>query len=141
MRPESVQTSELKALSFCGRMSAAQVFWAVVFMGTAVGASSVMSAVQLPAAVRYTLPLLCVLAGIAYFRVLFRDFRRYTDELQRRINLEAAVGTCVGIYVAMVVYPVFHKAGLIGPLNYVHVLLLLIVMYAAGYAVAMRRYR
>jgi hypothetical protein len=99
-----------------------------------------MSRVEFPPAVRYALPVGCVLLGGAYFRTVFRDFRTSADELQRRINLEAAVGACVGLYIAMVVYPVFRKAGVVGPLEPLSVLILLIVFYAAGYSLAKRRY-
>lgn len=114
---------------------------AILFMGVSVGVASMLPHLAVPAGVRYTLPIGCVVLGIAYFWAMFRDFRSSTDELQRRINLEAAVGACAGVYVAMVVYPVFQKAGVLGALDPLAVLLLLIGLYMGGYVVAKWRYR
>jgi hypothetical protein len=120
-------------------MSKSQLVWAVLFAGLSV-AAGLLSRTDMPLLLRYTLPAVCVLLGGAYFRALFRDFQSSTDELQRRLHLEAAVGACAGLYVAMMVYPAFHNTGLVPRLDPFAVLLLLVLLYGAGYAAARRRY-
>jgi hypothetical protein len=49
--------------------------------------------------------------------------------------------TCVGMFGALMVYPVFRKAGLMPELDSASALLLMIGLFFAGYIAARRRYR
>lgn len=124
----------------CGRPSTAQLIWAGLFLLSLV-LSSVASHVEMPAVLRYALPIASALVGLAYVRSALADLRRQSDELQLRIYLEASAVTCHGLFIALLVYPVFEKAHMVGPIDYSVVLFLLIGMAVAGYLVAVRRYR
>ena len=131
---------ELKPLPRCGTILWPHLIWAFLFLAATVGVMRVLR-LELPTAIRYALPAGPVLLGVVYFRILFRDLPRMTDELQRKLHFEAAVGTCAGVYIAMIVYPLFQRAGLIGTLDPLVVLILMSVLYTAGYSVAKRRYQ
>jgi hypothetical protein len=115
--------------------------WALLFAGISVAAAMLLSRVNVPPLVRYALPVTCVLLGAMYFRTVVRDLQTSTDELQRRLHLEASVGACAGLYIAMMAYPAFQKAALLPPLDPFAVLVLLVLLYGAGYAIARNRYR
>jgi hypothetical protein len=122
-------------------VSVAQGIWLALFVGSTVSALFILKSTVIPAAVRPVLPIVCVLLGIGYLRVMMRDFRTSADELARRINVEAAVGACLALYICMMVYPVFKNAGMVGELDSAVVLLLLVGFYVIGFVVARRRYR
>jgi len=82
-------------------------------------------------------PLVC---GVAYSFRLLRDLARL-DELQLRIQLEAAATACLGVFLVTIVYPVFQIAGFVGPLQPYYVIFLLVGLLLAGYLNANRRYR
>jgi hypothetical protein len=81
-----------------------------------------------------------VLCGLAYTRQMVRDVRKL-DELQLRIQLEAAATACLGVFVAANIYPVVQIAGFVGPMQPFYVVFLLIGLVLAGYINACRRYR
>ena len=82
-------------------------------------------------------PLVC---GAAYAVRLLRDLARL-DELQLRIQLEAAATACLGVFLVTLVYPVFQFAGFVGPLQPYYVIFLLVGCLFVGYLNANRRYR
>ncbi len=82
-------------------------------------------------------PLVC---GVAYTFRLLRDLARL-DELQLRIQLEAAATACLGIFIASILYPIFQFAGFVGPLQPFYATFLLVGLLLAGYLNANRRYR
>jgi hypothetical protein len=82
-------------------------------------------------------PLVC---GAAYAFRLLRDLAKL-DELQLRIQLEAAATACLGVFLVTIVYPVFQIAGFVGPLQPYYVIFLLVGLLLAGYLNANRRYR
>jgi hypothetical protein len=61
--------------------------------------------------------------------------------LQLRIHLEAAATACLGVFLAVMVYPVFRIAGFVGELQPYYVLFLLVGLLLFGYLNANRRYR
>ena len=83
------------------------------------------------------IPLVC---GAAYAFRLLRDLARL-DELQLRIQLEAAATACLGVFLVTIVYPVFQIAGFVGPLQPYYVIFLLVGLLLVGYFNANRRYR
>jgi len=78
--------------------------------------------------------------GFAYTFRLLRDLARL-DELQLRIQLEAAATACLGVFIATILYPIFQFAGFVGPLQPFYVTFLLVGLLLAGYLNANRRYR
>ncbi len=96
---------------------------------------------SLPAAARYLIPAIPLLAGFFYIRAMVTDIRRQMDELQLRIYLEAAAVVVCGLFILMLVYPLLEAAHLVGPLNYLIVLGLIFVLGLVGYLSAVRRYR
>ncbi len=124
----------------CGRMSYAQLFWAVVFN---VGAGASMIALRrysLGLAWRIALPLLSLLFGALYMRAMARDMRSL-DELQIRIWLEAAAFACFGTAIVMWVFPIAQRAGFVGQLDPVMVIFLIFLFAFVGFLLANRRYR
>ena len=63
------------------------------------------------------------------------------DELQLRIQLEAAATACLGVFLVTLVYPIFQFAGFVGPLQPYYVIFLLVGLLLVGYLNANRRYR
>ena len=125
----------------CGRPSASQIVWSVVFFSLVVVEGAVAKRVQLPEAVRLLLPVAPMVAGFFYMRSAVRDTRRQSDELQLRIYLEAAAVALCGLFVFVLTYPLMQAAGWVGPLQAEAVLFALIGFGAIGYFVARRRYR
>lgn len=82
-------------------------------------------------------PLACLVAYLGFF---VRDLRQ-ADELQLRIQLEAAAVGCLGTFGLMLVYPAFESAGFAPHLKPVYVILIMSVLAGAGYINAARRYR
>jgi len=81
-----------------------------------------------------------VVCGIAYSFRLLRDLAKL-DELQLRIQLEAAATACLGVFLVTILYPVLQIAGFVGPLQPYYVIFLLVGLLLAGYLNANRRYR
>jgi hypothetical protein len=88
-------------------------------------------------AVAVAIPLFC---GVAYTFRLLRDLARL-DELQLRIQLEAAATACLGVFIASILYPIFQFAGFVGPLQPFYATFLLAGLLLVGYFNASRRYR
>jgi hypothetical protein len=63
------------------------------------------------------------------------------DELELRINLEAALTACMGMFGALMVYPVARKAGIIPEAGSSAALFVLCGLFFVGYFAARRRYR
>ena len=117
------------------------MIWGGLFLIVVVLTSVGLSRVEVPTALRYALPVASTLVGVAYMRSALADLRRQSDELQLRIYLESTAVTCHGLFIAVLVYPAFEKAHLVGPMDYSVVLLLLIALTTAGFVLASRRYR
>ncbi len=83
------------------------------------------------------IPLGC---GVAYTFRLLRDLA-HLDELQLRIQLEAAATACLGVFIAALLYPVVQIAGFVGQLQPYYVVFLLVGLLFLGYLNASRRYR
>jgi len=125
----------------CGRPSGRQFLWAIVF-GISLGlGSALLKHLSVPAAARYLIPALPFLFGLLYMRAMVGDIRRQMDELQLRIYLEAAAVVVCGLFIIALTYPLLEAAHLVGPLDYMVVLLLIVVLGVVGYITAARRYR
>ena len=81
-----------------------------------------------------------VVCGAAYAVRLLRDLVQL-DELQLRIQLEAAATACLGVFLATLLYPILQIAGFVGPLQPYYVVFLLVGLLLVGYLNANRRYR
>ena len=81
-----------------------------------------------------------VVCGAAYAFQLLRDLARL-DELQLRIQLEAAATSCLGVFLVTLLYPILQIAGFVGPLQPYYVIFLLVGLLLVGYLNANRRYR
>lgn len=93
-----------------------------------------------PLPVRVLVVLVPVACSLAYVRQLIRDLRSL-DELDLRIQLEAAATACLGVFVAATIYPIVQIAGFVGPLQSFYVVFLLVGLVLVGYLNAIRRYR
>ena len=127
--------------SGCGRPSARQMLWAIVFGFSLVVGTAILRLLQLPTAVRYLIPAVPLLVGLLYMRAMVGDIRRQMDELQLRIYLEAAAVVVCGLFIIALVYPLLQAARLVGPLDYLVVLVLIVLLGIGGYITAARRYR
>ncbi|HXB68330.1 MAG TPA: hypothetical protein VNY05_08805 [Candidatus Acidoferrales bacterium] len=105
-------------------------------MGTAI-----LRYLTVPAAVRYLVPVVPLLAGMLFVREMARDIQKQMDELQLRIYLEAAAVVVCGLFIVMLTYPILEAARLVGPLDHLFVEVLIAVLLVIGYIGARRRYR
>lgn len=95
---------------------------------------------QLPQAVRLALVLVPVTAWI-FALIGFRQLIQQSDELMRRIHLEALAFAFSGLGIAIVTCEYLRKAGFISLLKPDHVLMMMIVLWPLGFVIAMRRYK
>ena len=102
---------------------------------------AVLHYLTVPAAVRYLVPVVPLLAGLLFVRALVHDIQRQKDELQLRVLLEAAAVVVCGLFIVMLTYPILEGARLVGPLNHLFVEVLIAVLLVIGYLSARRRYR
>ncbi len=122
------------------RATLVQTLW-LLGMAFSVAAGILLIALLKPALpfriLAVVIPLAC---GVAYTFRLLRDLARL-DELQLRVQLEAAATACLGVFIAAMVYPIFQIAGFVGQLQAYYVLFLLVGLLLFGYLNANRRYR
>ena len=123
------------------RRSYTQAGWALAMALSAAAALLLLTwlePAQLP--VRALAALVPLAFGVVWVFYLLRDLRTL-DELQLRVNLEAAAIGCLGVFVGAILYPVFQHAGFVGQLQPRYVVLAVIALVGAGYVAAGRRYR
>lgn len=125
----------------CGRPSRRQLFWSLVFAVSLILGTAVLRRLTVPAAVRYLLPAVPLLAGLLYVRAMVNDIQGQMDELQLRIYLEAAAVVVCGLFIVLLTYPILEAARLVGPLDSTFVIVLMAVLLCIGYIGARRRYR
>jgi hypothetical protein len=77
-----------------------------------------------------------IFALLAYFRLI-----RQLDELQRRIHLEALAFAFSGLAVAIFACEYLRKAGFISLLKPDYVLMMMLILWPLGFAIAWRRYQ
>jgi hypothetical protein len=128
-------------LAGCGRPSGRQYLWAILCGASLSIGLAVLRYVHLPTAVRYMIPAVPLFAGVQYLRVLVRDMRHQMDELQLRIYLEAAAVVVCGLFILMITHPLLEAAQLVGPVDYMAVLIWMVVLGIVGYISGVRRYR
>jgi hypothetical protein len=134
MKPDTSETLS------CFQKSRAQVFWIMATALTMTGGIILIALLKPALPIRIfavALPLGC---GGAFTVRLLRDFARL-DELQARILLEASATACLGVFLALFVYPIFRFAGFVGELQPYYVSLLLAGLFLFGSFNAKRRYR
>lgn len=73
---------------------------------------------------------------ISYFRLI-----QQLDELQKRIHLEALAFAFSGLAVAIIACEYLRKAGFISALKPDYVLMMMMILWLLGFAIAWRRYR
>lgn len=73
---------------------------------------------------------------ISYFRLI-----QQLDELQKRIHLEALAFAFSGLAVAIIACEYLRKAGFISALKPDYVLMMMMVLWPIGFAIAWRRYK
>ena len=66
---------------------------------------------------------------------------RRLDELQLRVQLEAASVACLGTFVLMLLYPAIQYAGFVGQIRPVYVIYVMLALAGLGYLNAVRRYK
>jgi hypothetical protein len=77
-----------------------------------------------------------VFALLFYYRLI-----RQLDELQRQIHLEALAFAFTGLAVAIIACEYLRKAGFISLLKPDHVLMMMVILWPLGFAIAWRRYQ
>jgi hypothetical protein len=96
---------------------------------------------DLPAPLRYAIPVVPLVIGWFYLRATMDDLRRQLDELILRMYLETAAVVVIGLFAVILSYPLFQAAQLVGPMDYPVVLALMAVLTVIGFTRASRRYR
>src|SRR2546429_640725 len=134
----STAPTHRRAPTGCMRASASQLSWSIVFaISLGLGAVA-LHRLTLPLPIRFLVAGAPLIAGFFYIRAVIRDMHRQMDELQLRIYLEASAVIVCGLFIGMLVYPLFESAGIVGRLDYHVVLALVILLGAAGYLNARR---
>jgi hypothetical protein len=123
------------------RPSVRQTVWAVIFFLTLGGGTVLLRRGIVSGPLRYVVAGLPLLTGFFYMWTMVGDIRRQMDELQLRIYLEAAAITLAGLFVLILVYPLFESIQVVGRLDFSVVVFLLVGLFLAGYVIAVRRYR
>jgi Kef-type K+ transport system membrane component KefB len=110
-----------------------------LFFVGAIAAVLAMNLFQLNLPLRLAAVLLPAAPGIAWILALIRDIR-LLDEMQQRIYLEAMAVAFAGTFLLTVMYPPLHKAGFVPECSPVSVSVVMVVLAAASYLIAKRRY-
>ncbi|MDX2149122.1 MAG: hypothetical protein SFV54_00175 [Bryobacteraceae bacterium] len=122
----------------CARMQRGEIVAVGAFVVTCAAAAAVRKLYGVEA-LRWCLPAV-VLSGVLYLRTISRIVSRL-DELQQRIWLEAVGFGALGIFLTGIIYPMFEKSGVLGPLQPLGMSALLVVFVIAGYLQARWRFR
>lgn len=117
-----------------------QTLWLLGMAFTTAGGILLIALLKPALPIRILAVAVPVVCGVAYAFRLLRDLARL-DELQLRIQLEAAATACLGVFLVTILYPVLQIAGFVGPLQPYYVIFLLVGLLLAGYLNANRRYR
>ena len=133
--------SSRRSVKGCGRPSRRQLLWSIAFAASLILGTAILRYLTVPAAVRYLVPVVPLLAGMLFVREMARDIQKQMDELQLRIYLEAAAVVVCGLFIVMLTYPILEAARLVGPLDHLFVEVLIAVLLVIGYIGARRRYR
>jgi hypothetical protein len=133
--------SSRRSVKGCGRPSRQQLYWSIAFGVSLILGEAVLRYLTVPAAVRYLVPGVPLLAGLLFVREMVRDIQRQKDELQLRIYLEATAVVVCGLFIVMLTYPILEAARLVGSLDHLFVEVLIAVLLIIGYIGARRRYR
>ena len=78
--------------------------------------------------------------NVALIVIVFRTITRL-DEFKKRIHLEAVLFAFLTTLLAVLAFCSLRVARLAGPLHGSHVLWFMIITYAGGYVLALRRYK
>jgi len=124
----------------CSKSTLAQTLWLLATALTTSAGILLIALLKPSLPIRILVVAVPLVCGVAYTFRLLADFARL-DELQLRIHLEAAATACLGVFLAVMVYPIFRIAGFVGELQPYYVLFLLVGLLLFGYLNANRRYR
>jgi hypothetical protein len=142
MSTEFTATASVRrSVKGCGWPSRRLLSWSIAFGLSLILGTAALRHLTVPAAVRYLVPTVPLLAGVLYMRAMVDDIRRQKDELQLRLYLEAAAVVVCGLFIVMLTYPMLQAARLVGPLDDFFVVVLMAVLLVIGYIGARRRYR
>jgi hypothetical protein len=86
---------------------------------------------------------LCVVVPVAFGAAMLRsayDMIQASDELVRRMYLEALSVTAIGVWVLAFVAPILERAGVVERVDSTWYLFTIGILFLGGYFVAMRRY-
>jgi hypothetical protein len=111
-----------------------------LLLGLVIGVSTILERAELSAPVRIGLALLPVAAYVACL-VSYLGLIRQTDELQRRVHLEALAIAFPSTAVLVFAAEYMRKAGLISQFKPDYVLVAMLVLWGVGFLVAWRRYQ
>ena len=129
------------AIASCRRGSVGQSVSVLTLSLTVSGATLLQDYTpRLATAWRILILAVPLVSAVAYIHFLLRDMRRL-DELQLRVQLEAASVACLGTFVLMLLYPAIQYAGFVGQIRPVYVVYVMLALAGLGYLNAVRRYR
>jgi hypothetical protein len=112
----------------------------LVFLATYLSARFALLRPDLHVGLKIGLCLLPPMTGVIFVLAVLRVVRAISDELQRRIQLEALAFAFPAGFLIVLLLSLFQVSGLIKPDPWDYWLFLL-PMYPAGLAIANRRYR
>ncbi len=135
-----IMEHDTNATFSCSKATLAQTLWLLATALTTSAGILLIALLKPSLPIRILVVAVPLVCGVAYTFRLLGDFVRL-DELQLRIHLEAAATACLGVFLAVMVYPVFRIAGFVGELQPYYVLFLLVGLLLFGYLNANRRYR
>jgi hypothetical protein len=95
---------------------------------------------ELSPALRLALAALPVIAWV-FSLISYSRLIQHLDEMQRRIHLEALAFAFSGLAVAIIACEYLRKAGFITALKPDYVLMMMLILWPLGFAIAWRRYR
>jgi hypothetical protein len=95
---------------------------------------------ELSPALRLALAALPVIAWV-FSLISYSRLIQHLDEMQRRIHLEALAFAFSGLAVAIFACEYLRKAGFITALKPDYVLMMMLILWPLGFAIAWRRYR
>lgn len=135
MKPDTSST-----LSCSTRGTLAQTLWLLGMAFSTAGGILLIAWLKPALPIRVAAVAVPLVCGVAYAFRLLRDLARL-DELQLRIQLEAAATACLGVFLVTLLYPILQIAGFVGQLQPYYVVFLLVGLLLVGYLNANRRYR
>jgi small-conductance mechanosensitive channel len=128
-----------KALSGCWRSALPSLGWNLAFLVSVTVAAAALKRLELS----MTWKVLCIVVplalGAAFVHSTY-DLVRRSDELVRRMYLEALSVVAVGVWVLAFIGPILERTGLIERVDSFYYLLVIGVLFVTGMGLSHRRY-